>query len=53
MAALFPTAEEYHDSQDPDLRARFVGRYWTPATWAAVCQRYPTADLSAFKPAGD
>lgn len=26
-------------------------RYWTKATWTAVCQRYPTADLSAFQPA--
>ncbi|MEV4754499.1 phytanoyl-CoA dioxygenase family protein [Micromonospora sp. NPDC049559] len=28
-------------------------RYWTKATWAAVCQRYPNADLSAFKPEDD
>lgn len=26
-------------------------RYWTKATWDAVCERYPTADLSAFQPA--
>jgi ectoine hydroxylase-related dioxygenase (phytanoyl-CoA dioxygenase family) len=25
-------------------------RYWTTATWTAVCERYPTADLSAFRP---
>ncbi len=24
--------------------------YWTRQTWAAVCQRYPAADLSAFQP---
>lgn len=26
-------------------------RYWTRATWSAVCQRYPTGDFSAFQPA--
>jgi hypothetical protein len=25
-------------------------RYWTSRTWSDVCQRYPTADLSAFRP---
>ena len=25
-------------------------RYWTADTWAAVCLRYPEADLSAFQP---
>jgi hypothetical protein len=28
-------------------------RYWTMETWAAVCQRYPASDLSAFQPADD
>jgi hypothetical protein len=26
LGLVFPTAEEYHDSRDPDLRARFAGR---------------------------
>jgi len=25
-------------------------RYWTTRTWSAVCDRYPDADLSAFRP---
>jgi len=25
-------------------------RYWTGETWAEVCRRYPTADMSAFEP---
>jgi ectoine hydroxylase-related dioxygenase (phytanoyl-CoA dioxygenase family) len=25
-------------------------RYWTKATWAAMCERYPAADLSPFAP---
>jgi hypothetical protein len=25
-------------------------RYWTSRTWKGVCQRYPDADLSAFRP---
>jgi ectoine hydroxylase-related dioxygenase (phytanoyl-CoA dioxygenase family) len=28
-------------------------RYWTETTWAAVCERYPAADLSAFRPVSD
>ena len=26
-------------------------RYWTSRTWSDACQRYPAADLSAFRPA--
>jgi hypothetical protein len=26
LGLMFPTAEQYHDSRDPDLRARFAGR---------------------------
>lgn len=26
--------------------------YWTTTTWDAVCQRYPDADLSTFRPGG-
>lgn len=25
-------------------------RYWTSRTWSDVCHRYPSADLSAFRP---
>jgi ectoine hydroxylase-related dioxygenase (phytanoyl-CoA dioxygenase family) len=25
-------------------------RYWTAATWSEVCRRYPSADLSSFRP---
>jgi hypothetical protein len=57
--ALIGLSAEWHDfvARATPRQLELIGfpprshRYWTKQTWSAVCERYPAADLHAFRPA--